>query len=155
MSKNAASGKKSNSEGKFWPQREVLKEKKEILAHQPHYLSIPQNTFAKGSVVKFCHSSPEGIEDNQSQLWVSRVNHKRRFIMLRTIEAVIDKQGGVRLLEPVHLSEERRVLVTILEYKPVISVPETALLSEPALAEDWNRPEEDAAWSHLQQVQSS
>ena len=21
---------------------------------------------------------------------------------------------------------------------------------EPALAEDWNRPEEDAAWSHLQ-----
>lgn len=25
----------------------------------------------------------------------------------------------------------------------------TPLLSEPALA-DWNRPEEDAAWSHLQ-----
>ena len=32
--------------------------------------------------------------------------------MLRTIEAVIDKQGGVRLLEPVHLSEERRLLKT-------------------------------------------
>lgn len=29
---------------------------------------------------------------------------------------------------------------------------ETALLSEPSLAEDWNRPEEDAAWSHLQQA---
>ena len=29
---------------------------------------------------------------------------------------------------------------------------ETALLSEAALAEDWNRPEEDAAWSHLQQA---
>jgi hypothetical protein len=27
---------------------------------------------------------------------------------------------------------------------------ETALLAEPALAEDWSRPEEDAAWSHLQ-----
>jgi hypothetical protein len=27
---------------------------------------------------------------------------------------------------------------------------ETALLSEQALAEDWNRPEEDEAWSHLQ-----
>ena len=27
---------------------------------------------------------------------------------------------------------------------------QTALLSERALAEDWNRPEEDAAWSHLQ-----
>jgi hypothetical protein len=24
------------------------------------------------------------------------------------------------------------------------------LLSERALAEDWNRPEEDAAWAHLQ-----
>ena len=28
-------------------------------------------------------------------------------------------------------------------------IPETALLSEVALAGDWNRPEEDAAWSHL------
>ena len=27
---------------------------------------------------------------------------------------------------------------------------ETALMSEPALAEDWLRPEEDEAWSHLQ-----
>jgi hypothetical protein len=27
---------------------------------------------------------------------------------------------------------------------------ETALLSEAALVEDWNRPEEDAAWAHLQ-----
>jgi mRNA interferase MazF len=27
---------------------------------------------------------------------------------------------------------------------------ETALLSEAALAQDWNRPEEDAAWAHLQ-----
>ena len=26
----------------------------------------------------------------------------------------------------------------------------TALLSEAALAMDWNRPEEDAAWQHLQ-----
>jgi hypothetical protein len=24
------------------------------------------------------------------------------------------------------------------------------VLSETALAEDWNRPEEDAAWAHLQ-----
>jgi hypothetical protein len=29
------------------------------------------------------------------------------------------------------------------------------LLSEAVLAKDWNRPEEDAAWSHLQQEQSS
>jgi hypothetical protein len=30
------------------------------------------------------------------------------------------------------------------------AVAETALLSESALAEDWNRPEEDEAWAHLQ-----
>ena len=29
-------------------------------------------------------------------------------------------------------------------------VNEEALLSEAALAEDWNRPEEDAAWAYLQ-----
>jgi hypothetical protein len=27
---------------------------------------------------------------------------------------------------------------------------EAALLAEPALAADWSRPEEDAAWSYLQ-----
>jgi len=32
-----------------------------------------------------------------------------------------------------------------------VEVPgETALLAEAALAQDWSRPEEDAAWSHLQ-----
>jgi len=30
-------------------------------------------------------------------------------------------------------------------------VQECALASENALAKDWNRPEEDAAWAHLQQ----
>lgn len=30
--------------------------------------------------------------------------------------------------------------------------PESALLSEEALAQDWTRPEEDDAWAHLQQV---
>jgi len=74
--------------------------------------------------------------------------------MFQTFEAIIDEQGNVRLVEPVKLPKGRRVLVTILE-SPSINVPETALLSEPALAEDWNRPEEDEAWSHLQQVVSS
>ena len=27
---------------------------------------------------------------------------------------------------------------------------ETALLAQPALASDWLKPEEDAAWTHLQ-----
>jgi hypothetical protein len=73
--------------------------------------------------------------------------------MIRTIEAIIDEQGNVKLLEPVKLPSTKRALVTILEDAPVASANETALLSEPALAKDWNRPEEDAAWSHLQPAQ--
>ncbi len=68
--------------------------------------------------------------------------------MIRTIEAVIDEHGSVLLQEAVALSTPRRALVTILEEEPYPN--ETALLSEAALAEDWNRPEEDAAWFHLQ-----
>ena len=72
--------------------------------------------------------------------------------MIRTVEAVIDEEGNVRLLERVQLPATRRALVTILEERPVAGAPESALLSEAALADDWNRPEEDEAWSHLQQV---
>jgi hypothetical protein len=71
--------------------------------------------------------------------------------MIRTVEAVIDEQGNIRLLEPIHLPEARRALVMILQEEPLPQANETALLSEASL-EDWNRPEEDAAWSHLQPV---
>ena len=70
--------------------------------------------------------------------------------MIRTLEAVVDVQGVVRLLDAVTLPQERRALVTILDEPP--SIPHEAdLLSEDAL-QDWNRPEEEAAWSHLQPV---
>ena len=69
--------------------------------------------------------------------------------MLQTIEATIDEQGNVRLLEPIRLSKPRRAFVTILTEER--DLPEIALLSEAALADDWNRSEEDAVWSHLQQ----
>jgi hypothetical protein len=75
--------------------------------------------------------------------------------MLRTVEAVIDAQGHVQVLEPISLPGARRALVTILEEEPGTSMHEAALLSEAALAADWNRPEEDAAWSHLQPARSS
>jgi hypothetical protein len=65
---------------------------------------------------------------------------------------MIDETGNVRLLEPLRLSSVRRALVTILDDTRPTADPETALLSEPALAADWNRPEEDAAWSHLQRA---
>lgn len=70
--------------------------------------------------------------------------------MIRTVEAVIDEQGIVHLLESIHLPAARRALVTILEEEPATRDHETALLSEAALAADWDRPEEDEAWSHLQ-----
>ena len=72
--------------------------------------------------------------------------------MIMTVEAIIDKQGRVHMLEPVQLPNARRALVTILEETP-IGLSDTALLSEQALGEDWNRPEEDAAWSYLQPAQ--
>jgi hypothetical protein len=72
--------------------------------------------------------------------------------MIQTHEAVIHEDGTVRLLQEVHLPGARRALVTILEEEPGAHAAETALLSEKALAEDWNRPEEDAAWAYLQQA---
>ena len=70
--------------------------------------------------------------------------------MLKTVEAILEKNGQLRLLEPVDVSNPTRVLVTILEEEHVQQQGDTALLSEAALAEDWNRPEEDEAWQHLQ-----
>jgi hypothetical protein len=72
--------------------------------------------------------------------------------MHRTLEAIVDEHGTIRLLETVSLPIGHRVLVTILEEERVLPVDDVTLLSEAALAEDWNRPEEDAAWSHLQSV---
>lgn len=73
--------------------------------------------------------------------------------MLRTVEALIDERGNIRLLEPVELASAHRAIVVILEDSPVAGIHESALLSEQALAEDWNRSEEDSAWSHLQRAQ--
>lgn len=66
---------------------------------------------------------------------------------METVPAEIDENGNVKLLGHFSHPSKRRALVTILDDGEELS--ETALLSEPALAEDWNRPEEDVAWSHL------
>ena len=75
--------------------------------------------------------------------------------MIQTFEAIVDATGNIRLLGPVKLPLSSRVLITILEDKPTVHVNEEALLSEAALAEDWDRPEEDEAWDYLQSVQLS
>ena len=69
--------------------------------------------------------------------------------MIQTVEAVVSSDGRVQLLGPVSVPAPRRALVMILD--EAAAVPgEAALLAEAALAADWDRPEEDAAWSHLQ-----
>lgn len=72
--------------------------------------------------------------------------------MHRTIEAVIEPDGSVRLLEPVTLPVAQRALVTVLD-EPADEAEAHLpyLLSESALS-DWNREEEDAAWAHLQRA---
>jgi hypothetical protein len=74
--------------------------------------------------------------------------------MIQTVEAVVDPTGQVRLLGEVKVASPCRALVTVLE-EPAAVPGEAALLAEAALAQDWLRPEEDAAWSHLQPAKSS
>jgi len=67
---------------------------------------------------------------------------------MKALEATIEKGGRIHFREHVKLPSSCRVIVTFLDPPP--DVPETALLSEATLGKDWNRPEEDAAWAHLQ-----
>lgn len=69
---------------------------------------------------------------------------------MRTIEAVINEEGQIQLLETIERGKRRRAIVVVLDDPGVVS-EETAVLAEKAL-QDWNRPEEDSAWSHLQSV---
>ncbi len=68
--------------------------------------------------------------------------------MSRTVEAEVDEKGTIRPKEPLTVPPGARILVTVLAES---ELPEAALLSEAALAADWERPEEEAAWSHLNQ----
>ena len=76
--------------------------------------------------------------------------------MPKTVEAVADEHGHIRLSEPLTLHASQRVLVTVLEDESeseTRNVSDTALLSEETLAKDWNQEEEDEAWKSLQQEQ--
>ena len=65
--------------------------------------------------------------------------------MLKTIEVVIDAEGRIRPLEKSSILPPGRALLTLLPSQ----ADETVLLSEAALAEDWLRTEEEAAWAEL------
>lgn len=71
--------------------------------------------------------------------------------MIRRVEAIVDEKGTVTLKESLRLAAPRPAVVTIFDEDDQTTIDESALLSEPALAQSWDRPEEDAAWSYLQQ----
>ncbi len=65
--------------------------------------------------------------------------------IMHTIAVEIDAAGIVHPLEPIGKLPAGRALLTLLPAED-----DVLALAESALAEDWLRPEEDAAWSHLQ-----
>jgi hypothetical protein len=65
--------------------------------------------------------------------------------MASIIKAEVDEKGNIRPKDPVILKPGSQLLITVVGELP----SETALLSEASLATDWNRQEEDAAWSDL------
>jgi len=69
--------------------------------------------------------------------------------MEKLYEAIVESDGRIRLNTPVHLEKGLRVLVAIPQADLDTAVSGIAL-SEPALAVDWNKPEEADAWAHLQ-----
>jgi len=69
--------------------------------------------------------------------------------MSNTIRVEIDAEGRVHPLEPGIRLPVGHALLTILTPES-LEAHETALLAEKALAEDWLKEEEDAAWKHLQ-----
>ena len=64
--------------------------------------------------------------------------------MLRTLEAMIDEQGDIRLLERIRLPKNRRVLVTILEEVPLLGWP--IATQEGGLENEIGLQAEFAAW---------
>jgi hypothetical protein len=91
------------------------------------------------------------VDDNHYQedaAWTRRWPNEpaaKLITVLTTIEAEVDEKGNIRPRKPVVLPPGSRVLVTVLSSEEA----ETARLSEAALGSDWQRPEEDVAWSHL------
>ncbi len=71
--------------------------------------------------------------------------------MLKTVEAILERDGSLRLREKMRFSRARRVLVTFLDDdSDATESQNSSILSESTLSTDWNRPEEDEAWQHLQ-----
>lgn len=64
-------------------------------------------------------------------------------MMLRTVEAIIDQDWVVRLLEPLRLSTSSRALVTILDQEIAPDGDESAMLSDLILCQITSNPFSD------------
>lgn len=69
--------------------------------------------------------------------------------MHKTIRCYIDENRQVRVLGNIELPAGKNALITILDPDDAAGGNESAYLSEAALGKDWNRVEEDKAWSGL------
>ena len=77
--------------------------------------------------------------------------------MLKTVEAVLEDDGRLRLLEAIDPPKGARIYALIVEADDLSEKEDTqdaprfsiGSLSESVLARDWLRPEEDEAWKHL------
>ena len=73
--------------------------------------------------------------------------------MLQTFEAVLQPNGQLQFLDgPTFRAQAPRHVLVIFtdEAVPADTALCGATLSEAALATDWSRDEEEAAWAHLQ-----
>ena len=81
---------------------------------------------------------------------------------MTTLEAIIDQDGRVSLRRGVTLPAERRAILVVLDEPPVADADggderagsglECALMSEAALAEIWDTPEEEEHWAIPERV---
>jgi hypothetical protein len=70
---------------------------------------------------------------------------------LQSFAATIQPDGSVKLRRRLRLKHPARAVVTVLlDSDEGAADLSSARLSQPALAKDWLRAEEDAAWAHLQ-----
>lgn len=69
---------------------------------------------------------------------------------LKSYPAMISAEGVVTLRHPLKLDSDRMAIVTIVSGDSDETL-DTALLSEDALAHDWNKPDEEKAWAYLQE----
>lgn len=78
-------------------------------------------------------------------------NKINNIIMLKTVKAKINKEGEVRLLEPLKIDHEKNAIITILDDEIDLNdqnANELIVLNEKSLAENWNS-EADSRWDTL------